>query len=636
MTPPVPRVRTSDLEAPRRAASILRAAFLFAIITRLGFMLLPRVPLETKAVATVGDSREYIALARNLVINHTFTRDTLPPLRPELFRTPAYPLLLAVPFIVHRSSFIVLALALQLLLSLVTVWLTWKLGLELKLAPTTAAFAALLVGLSPNLAFLSSKLISEALFTPLLLICVLLLSRYRLSGSAAEVVAAGVCAGLLILTRPIATFFPLLLALYVLWRAAGKTGTVPRRSFLRCPGHVGRRRTEGLSPVFQGIGNSLLLLAAAAVVVAPWVIRNGRKTGRYIVSTASEHNVYLYDAATVLASEKGITIPRARDLMMAEAEKEFGPIDTANEATMWQRLSTVARRRLFERPALAIPVWLFGVAADFLNPISVGPLLIHSGSSPAAGSANLLQSSLALLVKGKVKQAFTTAWRVRVGGAPRFILVVLGLATVFNLILIWFGLAGLLLRRTRGMFWLLLPILYFTLVTGTVGDARFRAPIEPLLCLLAAAVLIRPPRLAPVRPPELSSDAVSESTHGSCSIGLSAPRTSHHAYPGVPVISSLTGHCAWSLVTGRRQRRPQCLHGLLVQPSPPRRFHQPSRHHPIHRHEPRRSPLKRPKEAPVYNAAFDVTPPRLITGFVTDRGIIRPPFRNTIRRLLAR
>ncbi len=29
-----------------------------------------------------------------------------------------------------------------------------------------------------------------------------------------------------------------------------KTGTVPRRSFLRCPGHVGRRRSEGLSPGF--------------------------------------------------------------------------------------------------------------------------------------------------------------------------------------------------------------------------------------------------------------------------------------------------------------------------------------------------------------------------------------------------
>jgi hypothetical protein len=502
------------------AGRLLTAAFILTILTRLAFVLLPRAPLETKAVASVGDSREYIALARNLVNHHTFTRDTLPPLRPELFRTPAYPLLLAVLFVIHRSSFIVLSLSLQFLLSLLTVWLTWRLALELGLPPLTASFAALLVGLSPNLAFLSSKLISEALFTPLLLICVLLLNRYRLTANAANLVAAGVCSGLLILTRPIATFFPVLLALYVLWLATGKTGTVPRR--------VGR----GLSPVFQGnwqsgIRNCCILLACASVVVAPWVIRNGRKTGRYIISTASEHNIYLYDAATVVASQKGITIPQARDVMMAEARAKFGGVDTTDEATMWQKLSAVARRHFFQKPALAAPVWLFGVAADFLNPISVGPLLIHSGASPAAGSANLLQSSLSLLVKGRVTQAFKTAWKVRVGGAPTFILVVLACAALFNLVLIWFGFASLFLRRSSGLYWLLLPVLYFTCVTGTVGDARFRAPIEPLLCLFAAVALIRPPRPSAARPQGLPPDLVPEPDPSTCSVGLATPGTSH-------------------------------------------------------------------------------------------------------------
>ena len=95
------------------------------------------------------------------------------------------------------------------------------------------------------------------------------------------------------------------------------------------------------------------------------------------------------------------------------------------------------------------------------------------------------------MAKGKVIQAFGKAWRVRVGGAPLFIIVVLVAAALFNLVLIWYGTASLFLRRTRGLLWLLLPILYFTLLTGTVGDARFRAPIEPLLCLFAALALTR-------------------------------------------------------------------------------------------------------------------------------------------------
>ena len=466
----------------RRAGRLLSAALLLTVLTRLVFILMPRVPLETKAVTSIGDSREYIALARNLVSSHTFTRDTVPPLRPELFRTPGYPLLLAASLVVHRPSFIVLALFVQLLLSLATVWLTRKLGLELGLEPKPAAFAALLVGLSPSLAFLSSKLVSETLFIPMLLICVLLLNRYRLNGRALDLIGTGVCCGLLVLVRPIATYFPLVLAVYVLW--------------LR----FGDRKWP------WGIAHSALLLAGASIVVAPWVIRNGARTGRHIISTASEHNIYLYDAATVMAAEKGVTIPQARDLMMAEAQRRFGPIDTTDEATMWQKLAAVARPHLLRKPALAAPIWLFGVAADFLNPISVGPLLIHAGSSTAEGSANLLQSSLALLVKGKVTQAFTRAWQVRVGGAPLFILVVLACAAIFNLILIWFGCASLFLPRTRGLLWLLLPILYFTLLTGTVGDARFRAPIEPLLCLFAAVALTRSPRPPVANPQQLPSD----------------------------------------------------------------------------------------------------------------------------------
>jgi len=42
-----------------------------------------------------------------------------------------------------------------------------------------------------------------------------------------------------------------------------------------------------------------------------------------------------------------------------------------------------------------------------------------------------------------------------------------------------------------------------------------------------------------------------------------------------------------------------------------------------------------PKGVPVFNPAFDVTPARLITAFITDRGILKPPFRTGIRQLLS-
>jgi methylthioribose-1-phosphate isomerase len=39
-----------------------------------------------------------------------------------------------------------------------------------------------------------------------------------------------------------------------------------------------------------------------------------------------------------------------------------------------------------------------------------------------------------------------------------------------------------------------------------------------------------------------------------------------------------------------------------------------------------------PKTANVYNPAFDITPNKLISGIITDKGIIKPPFTTNIRR----
>ncbi len=41
-----------------------------------------------------------------------------------------------------------------------------------------------------------------------------------------------------------------------------------------------------------------------------------------------------------------------------------------------------------------------------------------------------------------------------------------------------------------------------------------------------------------------------------------------------------------------------------------------------------------PDGVPVYNPAFDVTPARLIAGFITEKGVIRPPYLETLRTTL--
>ena len=41
-----------------------------------------------------------------------------------------------------------------------------------------------------------------------------------------------------------------------------------------------------------------------------------------------------------------------------------------------------------------------------------------------------------------------------------------------------------------------------------------------------------------------------------------------------------------------------------------------------------------PADVPVWNPAFDVTPHSLLTGIITERGVLRPPFEPELARLL--
>ena len=41
-----------------------------------------------------------------------------------------------------------------------------------------------------------------------------------------------------------------------------------------------------------------------------------------------------------------------------------------------------------------------------------------------------------------------------------------------------------------------------------------------------------------------------------------------------------------------------------------------------------------PKEAKARNIAFDVTPNRLVTGIVTENGVVYPPFEINLRKVV--
>jgi hypothetical protein len=124
-------------------------------------------------------------------------------------------------------------------------------------------------------------------------------------------------------------------------------------------------------------------------------------------------------------------------------------------------------------------------------PLGIRPLLVHFAAPDAAEpeDPHVAQQFIALLVRGRVGPALALARTERLERLPGTATALIFVAALFNTALLGLASAGILLRRSRRLRWLLVPTGYLILLTGPVGEARFRAPVEPLLAIFAAMLV---------------------------------------------------------------------------------------------------------------------------------------------------
>lgn len=193
---------------------------------------------------------------------------------PTSWRPPLYPAFLASVYAATGESRAAARTA-QALLGTATVGMTMVIAGTVA-GPGVALFAGALAALDPAGAFAVSRLLSEVLFTFLLVSSVLFLQRavgeenHRRTLLAAA--AAGAALGLATLTRSVLIFYPLLAA--AAWLSARQ----------RSGGPLGFRRSVAVP---------LALLAGFALVLAPWSVRNWKVHGEF-VPVATQGGITLY------------------------------------------------------------------------------------------------------------------------------------------------------------------------------------------------------------------------------------------------------------------------------------------------------------------------------------------------------
>lgn len=466
------------------------------------------------------DAAEYVALARGLARHGQYVQydaDDRPLAGPDTWRTPGYPLFLALIVRLAGDSPLALLLA-QQIVAIATIPLLW-LVLRRVTRPSWAFIAALAWCFDPFRLYYGLWLMSETLFT-----CVLLLacwvwvtmkgSGLRVQGSGFGVqdpgkVAApasairnpkstirnslvlGVLSGLLVLIRPIAAPLPLLAVIGV--AVVARRRPPDTAAAIRNPQSTIRNPQ---SAIRNHILPCLACLLGIALTLGPWLARNRTLTGHVALSSQSGASLAYHKVVDVVLWSEG------------RPEYRFDPAATAE---IRERIDLRLRH---EWPEVHSPVsanqlkTLTWQNLNFGKPIGVDPfeassMLWSIGLDMLAGrlwpmlkcftvqGAFMLIFPLGLVLWPPASAGsapFSMLFGSQGGLAARILPPAIGAA--YALLTLWILLRlviAVVRRRWPVGFFAFWPALLMFAFSLPSEDPRFRLPLMPLLLILAVA-----------------------------------------------------------------------------------------------------------------------------------------------------
>jgi len=379
----------------------------------------------------LGDSEQYLLLAKGIRQRQLYTWNH----EPNTFRTPGYPLLLAL-----LDNNIAAIVVVQALLGGLTVFLTGLIGFRLFSARVGLLAAVLLAVDIPSI-FSSGMVMSEVLFTFAVVQAATLVwttASYQPRAASLRPLLAGLVLGLAVLVRPVAlfAFVPFGIAL------------------------AARRNWRGL----------VMMLAAFSLLPGIWAARNYHHYGRFSLTSNGAYNLLYLNAASVIGDRQHTTWDVAR----IELARDFtSRLETDNPLELAEAMTRKATGVIFADPfryawicLRGVPKVIAGIKSDDLV------LRTRAAKVPAIQGSVLLN-----------RDCFSRGVRLAM-----WLLAGFELLTAVGAFLL--ALVSLGFRRWRAEKVLLILVgLYFVAVALPFTDGRFRVPAVPFLYLAAATVV---------------------------------------------------------------------------------------------------------------------------------------------------
>jgi len=300
-------------------------------------------PLIEKAIPEWGWSNNdgYDTIALNWVRTGAFS---INPGIPTALRTPLYPLLIAVSYMISPQGFTVIVMAFQALLSIVTGFFLFKTA-DLLFGRRPALLSLLLFILHPQINNFIFRCATETLFIFLLVMMLYHLVKFQKDKRTIDIVCAAMWLGLSLLTRP--TLAPLALLTVPLLFVAEINDT---RAMYR------RIRQLGMA---AGI---------VLTILTPWFVRNYIQSGYFpVLQTWTGQPIYMgiycsQHLSEFISREKTLSEldQQASVEIRIEGEKflkKHPSIDErpiVREVLMDRYFRTITCKKIFDRPLLSI------------------------------------------------------------------------------------------------------------------------------------------------------------------------------------------------------------------------------------------------------------------------------------------
>ncbi|MDR3774489.1 MAG: hypothetical protein P4L26_14125 [Terracidiphilus sp.] len=443
---------------PRLAGPVLLAA-----VIRFGMLALALVRTGTTAVGGT-DTVSYLSPGRNLLLHGTFSADGVP----AVMRTPGYPLFLAMTSLAGLT----VAAVINVLLSLFCLVLVWRLAKAVSGDDRLAICAAWLMAIEPLTIIFSILLLSETLFMAFFLFGAERLAWFFRVHRLRLLAVSGVSLAAAALVRPAAYYLPVAMAfglLIVLVRVPGLRWKAPA-----------------------------VLLISCLPWLAIWQIRNKVETGYGGFSSARELNLYFTNAVGITA--------RLEHRNYFDVHNEFGYspffgrsgqvylaqewVDHHPEQAGWTQAQRIAF--MGEEGSRVIRAHPRMYARTCIEPLV--SMMLEPGAGYFARMLSLQDSELSNGVgtnQGMVHFGINLIKTHPAIAASKAVFMVV-LAALYLL-----ALKGIL-RGSIGSPYLALLVgtaFYFiglcAVTAGPGYDPRFRIPLLPIVCIFAAAGLLR-------------------------------------------------------------------------------------------------------------------------------------------------